>query len=107
MLKKLLVKTVNEIRKKFNMFLLLVELDQRMMILHQNQYLKLLKLKYCYHPEAYQILENYYEKGKFNIGRKKWPKFLRTASLIYNPSSAAPGFFIKNVYCLARRSINT
>ena len=22
------------------------------------------------------------------------------ASLIYNPSSAAPGFFIKNVYCL-------
>ena len=24
----------------------------------------------------------------------------KTASLIYNPSSAAPGFFIKNVYCL-------
>ena len=27
----------------------------------------------------------------------KTPKY---ASLIYNPSSAAPGFFIKNVYCL-------
>jgi molybdopterin-biosynthesis enzyme MoeA-like protein len=24
----------------------------------------------------------------------------KNASLIYNPSSAAPGFFIKNVYCL-------
>jgi len=24
----------------------------------------------------------------------------KKASLIYNPSSAAPGFFIKNVYCL-------
>ena len=27
-------------------------------------------------------------------------KIPKNASLIYNPSSAAPGFFIKNVYCL-------
>tara|TARA_B110000438_G_C15617730_1_gene565133 strand:- start:114 stop:869 length:756 start_codon:yes stop_codon:yes gene_type:complete len=61
---------------------------------------KAFKVKYCYHPQAYKILENYYEKGKFNIGRKKMAKMPKSASLIFNPSSAAPGFFIKNVYCL-------
>jgi len=34
------------------------------------------------------------------LGRKKMAKMPVTASLIYNPSSAAPGFVIKNVYCL-------
>ena len=61
---------------------------------------KAFKVKYCYHPQAYKILENYYEKGKFNIGRKKMAKMPKSASLIFNPSSAAPGFFIKNIYCL-------
>ena len=27
-------------------------------------------------------------------------KMPKSASLIFNPSSAAPGFFIKNIYCL-------
>ena len=27
-------------------------------------------------------------------------KMPKNASLIYNPSSAAPGFYVKNVYCL-------
>ena len=35
----------------------------------------------------------------FNDGRKKWQKCLRI-KLIYNPSSAAPGFIIKNVLSL-------
>ena len=61
---------------------------------------KAFNVKYDYHKEAYKILENYYEKGKFNLGRKKMAKMPVTASLIYNPSSAAPGFVIKNVYCL-------
>ena len=61
---------------------------------------KAFKVKYCYHSEAYKILENYYEKGKFNIGRKKMAKIPNGASLIYNPSSAAPGFYLNNVYCL-------
>jgi len=32
---------------------------------------KAFKLKYQYHPEAYSLLENYYGKNKFNLGRKK------------------------------------
>ena len=37
---------------------------------------KAFKIKYGYHKEAYQILQNYYGKNKFNDGRKngKMPK---------------------------------
>ena len=61
---------------------------------------KAFKIKYGYHKEAFQILENYYGKQKFNDGRKKMAKMPVTAKLIYNPSSAAPGFMIKNVLSL-------
>ena len=40
------------------------------------------------------------EKKKFNDGRKKMAKMPLTAKLIYNPSSAAPGFMTKNVLSL-------
>ncbi len=58
---------------------------------------KAFNLQYEYHKEAYKILENYYGKKKFNDGRKKMAKMPRNAKLIYNPSSAAPGFMTKNV----------
>jgi molybdenum cofactor synthesis domain-containing protein len=58
------------------------------------------KLKYEYHKEAFRILENYYGKKNFNEGRKKMAKMPRGVSLIYNPSSAAPGFKTKNILSL-------
>ena len=58
---------------------------------------KAFNLQYEYHKEAYKILENYYGKKKFNDGRKKMAKMPKNAKLIYNPSSAAPGFMTKNV----------
>ena len=61
---------------------------------------KAFKKKYEFHKEAYEILEIYYGKKKFNEGRKKMAKMPRGARLIYNPSSAAPGFIIKNVLSL-------
>jgi len=61
---------------------------------------KAFKVKYEFHKEAYTILESYYGKKKFNDGRKKMAKMPRGAKLIYNPSSAAPGFIIKNVLSL-------
>ena len=61
---------------------------------------KAFKVKYGFHKEAYKILENYYGKNKFNDGRKKMAKMPTTAKLIYNPSSAAPGFITKNVFSL-------
>ena len=61
---------------------------------------KAFKVKYEYHKEAFLILEKYYGKTKFNDGRKKMAKMPRGAKLIYNPSSAAPGFITKNVFSL-------
>ena len=61
---------------------------------------KAFKVKYEFHREAYSILEKYYGKKKFNDGRKKMAKMPRGAKLIYNPSSAAPGFITKNVISL-------
>ena len=61
---------------------------------------KAFEVKYEYHKEAFKILEKYYGKKNFNDGRKKMAKMPRGAKLIYNPSSAAPGFITKNVLSL-------
>ena len=61
---------------------------------------KAFKVNYEYHSEAYSILEKYYGRKKFNDGRKKMAKMPRGSKLIYNPSSAAPGFVTKNVFSL-------
>ena len=61
---------------------------------------KAFKVKYEYHKEAFKILEDYYGKKNFNDGRKKMAKMPKGSKLVINPSSAAPGFIIKNVICL-------
>jgi molybdenum cofactor synthesis domain-containing protein len=61
---------------------------------------KAFKVKYGFNKEAYSILEKFYGKDNFNEGRKKMAKIPSGSSLIYNPSSAAPGFKIKNILCL-------
>jgi molybdopterin-biosynthesis enzyme MoeA-like protein len=88
------------VRKKFNYVFTTGGIGPTHDDITSKSIAKAFKVEYSYHPEAYKILENYYEKGKFNIGRKKMAKTPKNASLIYNPSSAAPGFSIKNVYCL-------
>ena len=61
---------------------------------------KAFKAKYNFNKEAFTILKKYYGKDNFNDGRKKMAKMPSGSRLIYNPSSAAPGFKIKNVFCL-------
>jgi|TARA_B110000196_G_scaffold226300_1_gene195137 molybdenum cofactor synthesis domain-containing protein len=95
-----IVQTIREVRKKFTYVFTTGGIGPTHDDITAKSIAKSFKVKYCYHPEAYKILENYYKKGKFNIGRKKMAKTPKNASLIYNPSSAAPGFNIKNVYCL-------
>ena len=99
-IEKTIIRTINEVRKKFTYIFTTGGIGPTHDDITSKSISKAFKVKYCYHPEAYQILKNYYEKGKFNTGRKKMAKIPKDASLIYNPSSAAPGFFIKNVYCL-------
>ena len=57
-------------------------------------------LKYEIHKEAFQILESYYAKGEFNVGRQKMVWMPQDAELILNPTSGAPGFSVENVFCL-------
>ena len=99
-IEKTIIKTVNEVREKFTYIFTTGGIGPTHDDITSKSISKAFKVKYCYHPEAFKILENYYEKGKFNTGRKKMAKTPKNASLIYNPSSAAPGFVIKNVYCL-------
>jgi molybdenum cofactor synthesis domain-containing protein len=97
---KIIITTVNEIRKKFKYVFTSGGIGPTHDDITSKSISKAFNVKYCYHPEAFKLLKNYYEKGKFNVGRKKMAKMPKNASLIFNPSSAAPGFFIKNVYCL-------
>ena len=57
-------------------------------------------LKYEVHKEAFKILEAYYQPGEFNEGRQKMVWMPENAELILNPTSGAPGFSVKNVFCL-------
>ena len=47
-----------------------------------------------------KFYKNTMAKKKFNDGRKKMSKMPRGAKLIYNPSSAAPGFITRNIISL-------
>ena len=57
-------------------------------------------IKYEIHKEAFKILEAYYKPGEFNEGRQKMVWMPENAELILNPTSGAPGFSVKNVFCL-------
>ena len=57
-------------------------------------------IKYEAHKEAFKILEDYYEPGKFNDGRQKMAWMPENANLILNPTSGAPGFNVENVFSL-------
>ena len=95
-----IVQTINQVKKNFKYVFTTGGIGPTHDDITSKSISKAFNVKYCYHPEAYKLLENYYDKGKFNIGRKKMAKTPKNASLIYNPSSAAPGFFIGNVFCL-------
>ena len=61
---------------------------------------KAFESKYEIHKKAFEILENYYGAENFNEGRQKMVWMPSNAKLILNPSSGAPGFYVKNVFCL-------
>ncbi len=99
-IEKMIILAINELRKKFNYVFTTGGIGPTHDDITAKSISKAFKLKYEYHKEAFQILEKYYGKKKFNDGRKKMSKMPNGSKLIYNPSSAAPGFMIKNVFCL-------
>ena len=97
---KIIVKNIRLLSKEFNYVFTTGGIGPTHDDITAKSIAKAFKIKYGFHKEAYKILENYYGKEKFNDGRKKMAKMPIKAKLIYNPSSAAPGFMIKNVLSL-------
>ena len=97
---KIIIKNALTLSKKFNYVFTTGGIGPTHDDITAKSISKAFKRKYEYHKEAYAILEKYYGKKKFNDGRKKMAKMPRGAKLIYNPSSAAPGFITKNVLSL-------
>ena len=95
-----IIDTINEFKKRFNYVFTSGGIGPTHDDITAQSISKAFKVKYKYHKHAYKILENYYGKKKFNDGRKKMAKMPRGSKLIYNPSSAAPGFITKNVLSL-------
>ena len=99
-IEKIIIENVLQLSKKFNYLFTTGGIGPTHDDITAQSISKAFKLKYEYHKEAYEILEKYYGKKKFNDGRKKMAKMPKGAKLIYNPSSAAPGFITKNVLSL-------
>ncbi len=97
---KIIIKNIKLLSKEFNYVFTTGGIGPTHDDITAKSIAKAFKIKYGYHKEAYKILEKYYGKEKFNDGRKKMAKMPVEAKLIYNPSSAAPGFITKNVFSL-------
>ena len=97
---KIIINNILHLSKKFNYVFTTGGIGPTHDDITAQSISKAFKVKYEYHKEAYTILEKYYGKKKFNDGRKKMAKMPRGSKLIYNPSSAAPGFITKNVLSL-------
>ena len=95
-----IVKNINELKNKFKYIFTTGGIGPTHDDITSKSIAKAFNIKYDFHKEAYEILEKYYTPEKFNEGRKKMAKIPEGAKLIYNPSSGAPGFIVKNVFCL-------
>ena len=97
---KIIIDTVNLIRKKFNYVFTTGGIGPTHDDITAECISKAFNLEYGFHKEAFLILENYYKPGEFTEGRQKMAKMPTNAKLILNPSSGAPGFYVENVFCL-------
>ena len=95
-----IIDTVNEFRKKFNYVFTTGGIGPTHDDITAESIAKAFNTEYGFHKEAFSILESYYKPGEFTEGRQKMAKMPTSASLILNPSSGAPGFYIENVFCL-------
>jgi len=99
-IEKIIVDTVIELSSKFNYVFTTGGIGPTHDDITAESISKAFNLEYGFHKEAFSILEKYYEPGQFNEGRQKMAKMPISAKLILNPSSGAPGFYVKNVFCL-------
>ena len=99
-IEEVIVTTINEVRKKNNYVFTTGGIGPTHDDITARSISKAFDIKYEVNKEAYKILENYYKPGQFNEGRQKMAWTPSNAKLILNPTSGAPGFIVKNVFCL-------
>jgi len=97
---KKIISTVNELRKINDYVFTTGGIGPTHDDITAESISKAFNLNYEIHKEAFKILEAYYKPGEFNEGRQKMVWMPKGANLILNPTSGAPGFNIKNVFCL-------
>jgi molybdenum cofactor synthesis domain-containing protein len=97
---KIIIKNVKKLSKKFNYLFTTGGIGPTHDDMTSESISKAFGVKYTTNKKAYKILEKYYGKLEFNNARKKMAKIPKGAKLILNPSSAAPGFKINNVFVL-------
>ena len=96
---KEIIKSILDLSKNFNYVITTGGIGPTHDDITSKSIAKAFGRKYKYNPEALNILKKYYG-NQFNDPRKKMAKMPEGAKLVFNPSSAAPGFVIKNVICL-------
>ena len=99
-IEEVIVKTINEVRKKNTYVFTTGGIGPTHDDITAASISKAFNLKYEINKEAFEILEAYYKPGEFNEGRQKMAWTPTNAKLILNPTSGAPGFIVKNVFCL-------
>ena len=99
-IEEVIVKTVNEVRKKNTYVFTTGGIGPTHDDITAVSISKAFRLKYEINKEAFKILKDYYKEGEFNEGRQKMAWTPSNAKLILNPTSGAPGFIVKNVFCL-------
>jgi len=95
-----IVKTVNELRKKFNYVFTSGGIGPTHDDITGESISKAFGIKYELHKQAYKILDKYYGTKNFNEGRQQMAWLPSNSNLILNPASGAPGFYVENVFCL-------
>ena len=99
-IEEVIISTVNELKQKFDYIFTSGGIGPTHDDITAQSISKAFELKYEIHKEAYKILEKYYGANDFNEGRQRMTWMPSKANLILNPSSGAPGFYVKNVFCL-------
>ncbi len=96
----LIINTVNELRKKFDYVFTTGGIGPTHDDITTEAIAKAFDVPLLRHEESYKKIEAYY-KGELNEGRIKMVTLPKGAKPINNVISAAPGFYIENVYVMA------
>ena len=99
-IEEIIINTVNELKQKFDYVFTSGGIGPTHDDITSESVSKAFSLKYEIHKEAYKILEKYYGANEFNEGRQRMSWMPSNSSLILNPASGAPGFYVENVFCL-------